>query len=169
MKRRLAAALVCLIVVAGPTLGYVPAWAQLPPPAGPRLPFERLVVPTTITWSLLPPSIDPVMGTDGRIHLAYEMVFTNTTDGTVSVDSVEVVDPARGNRVVGKNQVFTVLDEDVTAQLRPFAKPSICQCARDYPATLARESPRSCTSTSHSKISRASPTRSLIGYPPPKQ
>ena len=132
MKRRLDGALVCLIAVAGAALGCVPASAQLPPAAGQRLPFERLVVPTSMTWSVLPPSIDPVMGTDGRIHLAYEMLFTNTTDGTVSVDSVEVVDPARGNRVVGKNQVFTMLDEDVTGQLHPFARLPTCLCARDY-------------------------------------
>ncbi len=131
MKRRLAA-LVCLIAVAGAALGYVPASAQLPPAAGQRLPFERLVVPTTFAWSVLPPSIDPVMGTDGQIHLAYEMLFTNTTDGTVNVDSVEVIDPARGNRVVGKNQVFTMLDEDITAQFHPFARLPTCLCARDY-------------------------------------
>ncbi len=131
MKRRLAA-LVCLIAVVGPPLGYVPASAQLPPAAGQRLPFEKLVVPTTFAWSVLPPSIDPVMGTDGQIHLAYEMLFTNTTDGTVNVDSVEVIDPARGNRVVGKNQVFTMLDEDITAQFHPFARLPTCLCARDY-------------------------------------
>ncbi len=50
----------------------------------------------------------------------------------LGVDSVEVVDPARDNRVVGKNQVFTVLDEDVTAQFHSFAKPPTCLCARDY-------------------------------------
>ena len=54
------------------------------------------------------------MGTDGRIHLAYEMLFTNTvkllfpntTNGTVRLDSVEVVDPAHDNKVVGINHVF---------------------------------------------------------------
>lgn len=132
MTRRLEAALICFIAVAGVALGCVAASAQLMAADGQGLPFERLAVPTTLAWSAIPPSIDPVVGTDGRIHLAYEMLFTNTTGGTVSVDSVEVVDPARDNKVVGRNQVFTLLDEDVTAQLRPFARPFTCLCARDY-------------------------------------
>ncbi len=115
MTRRSNIALVSLIAVVGGALGYLPASAQLTPAVHQSLPFEKLVVPTTLAWSVLPPSIDPVMGTDGRIHLAYEMLFTNTakllspdtTNGTVSVNSVEVVDPARDNKVVAIDQVFT--------------------------------------------------------------
>ena len=140
MTRRSNIALVSLIAVVGGALGYLPASAQLTPAAHQSLPFEKLVVPTTLGWSVLPPSIDPVMGTDGRIHLAYEMLFTNTakllspdtTNGTVSVNSVEVVDPARDNKVVAIDQVFTAKNEDVTAQLHPFAKPFICLCTDDY-------------------------------------
>lgn len=77
-RRRSNIALVSLIAVVGGALGYLPASAQLTPAAHESLPVEKLVVPTTLAWSVLPPSIDPVMGTDGRIHLAYEMLFTNT-------------------------------------------------------------------------------------------
>ena len=140
MARRSTIAMVSLIAGVGAALGYLPASAQLTPAAHPSLPSEKLVVPTTLAWSVLPPSIDPVMGTDGRIHLAYEMLFTNTakllspdtTDSTVSVNSVEVVDPARDNKVVATDQVFTAKNEDVTAQLHLFAKPFICLCADDY-------------------------------------
>jgi Peptidase family M23 len=140
MTRRPNIALVSLIAVVGGALVYLPASAQLTPATHKSLPFEKLVVPTTLAWSVLPPSIDPVMGTDGRIHLVYEMLFTNTakllfpetTNGTVSVNSVEVVDPARDNKVVGIDQVFTAKHEDVTAQLHPLAKPFSCLCADDY-------------------------------------
>ncbi len=144
MTRRLNIALGSLIAVIGGGLGSLPASAQLTPATHLSLPFEKLAVPTTLVWSVLPPSIDPVMGTDGRIHLAYEMLFTNTakllspdtTNGTVSVNSVEVVDPARDNKVVGIDQVFTAKNEDITAQLHPFAKPFICLCADDYSQKL---------------------------------
>jgi hypothetical protein len=138
--RRLNIALIPLIAVVGGALVYMPASAQPTPATDQSLPFERLVVPTTLAWSVLPPSIDPVVGTDGRIHLAYELLFTNTvkllfpntTNGTVRVDSVEVVDPAHDNKVVGINQVFTPKNGDITAQVYSFAKPATCLCADDY-------------------------------------
>jgi len=139
-RRRSNIALVSLIAVVGGVLGYLPASAQLAPAAHKSLPVEKLVVPTTLAWSVLPSSIDPVMGTDGRIHLAYEMLFTNTvklllpntTNGTVRLDFVEVVDPAHDNKVVGINHVLASNNEDVTAQLYSLAKTSTCLCADDY-------------------------------------
>src|SRR5260370_38299450 len=70
MTRRSNIALVSLIAVVGGALGYLPASAQLTPAAHQSLPFEKLVVPTTLAWSVLPPSIAPVLGTDGRTPLA---------------------------------------------------------------------------------------------------
>ena len=64
-RRRSNMALVSLIAVVGVALGYLPASAQLAPAAHQSLPFEKLVVPTTLAWSVLPQSIDPVMGTEG--------------------------------------------------------------------------------------------------------
>ncbi len=138
--RRLNIALVPLIAVLGGALGCPPASAQPTPAAGQNLPFERLVVPTTLAWSALPPSIDPVMGTDGRIHLAYEMLFINTVKllfpntahGVVRLDSVEVIDPAHDNTVVGINHVVGPKNENITARVYSFAKPSTCMCADDY-------------------------------------
>ncbi len=138
--RRLNIDLVLIIAVVSGALARMPASAQPTPAAGQNLPFEKLVVPTTLAWSVLPPSIDPVMGTDGRIHLAYEMLFTNTvkllfpntTNSAVRVDSVEVVDPAHDNKIVGINHVFGPKNEDLTAQFYSLAKPSTCLCADDY-------------------------------------
>lgn len=135
MKRRLDATVICVIAVVVAALGYVPASAQ-PLAESQRLPFEKLVVRTTLTWSVLAPSIDLVMGTDGRVHLAYEMLFTNTTGGAVSVDSVEVVDPDHNNEVVGINRVFTMLDQDITAEIRPFSLKSRSLEAPDYSHVL---------------------------------
>ena len=54
MTRRLNIALVSLIAVVGGALGYLPASAQLTSAAHQSLPFEKLVVPTTLAWSVLP-------------------------------------------------------------------------------------------------------------------
>jgi hypothetical protein len=64
-RRRSNIALVSPIAVVGVALGYLPASAQLAPAAHQSLRFEKLVVPTTLAWSVLPQSIDPVMGTEG--------------------------------------------------------------------------------------------------------
>jgi hypothetical protein len=38
-------------------------------------------------------SPDPVVGADGRIHLAYELLLVNLTPSPVTIDSVEALNP----------------------------------------------------------------------------
>jgi Peptidase family M23 len=47
---------------------------------------------------LQPP--DPVKGSDGKLHLVYELVLTNSSPGTATVQSVETIDSGSGE-VVG--------------------------------------------------------------------
>jgi hypothetical protein len=54
-----------------------------------------------------------------------KLLFPNTTNGTVSLDSVEVVDPAHDNKVVGTNHVFASNNEDVTALFYSLANFSL--------------------------------------------
>jgi murein DD-endopeptidase MepM/ murein hydrolase activator NlpD len=44
--------------------------------------------------------VEPVVGTDDRAHLAYELRLTNITAAILKVERVLVLDPSRGGRVV---------------------------------------------------------------------
>src|SRR5215213_7979434 len=57
---------------------------------------------------LQPP--DPVKGSDGKRHLVYELVLTNTSPGTATVQSVDTIDSGSGE-VVG-----TVAGEDIASR-----------------------------------------------------
>jgi hypothetical protein len=61
------------------------------PPGGidPSTRFTPLTASTLRTPS-------PVTGTDGKTHLAYELVLTNMTVTTVELDELQVLDPASG-------------------------------------------------------------------------
>jgi Peptidase family M23 len=72
-------------------------------------------------WSVIGPPVVPVKGTDGRIHLAYEILFTNVVADAVRVVSVEMIDPDEDDVPVGENSVFALDGTDVTSQLRIFS------------------------------------------------
>jgi hypothetical protein len=76
-----------------------------------------------LTWLLLGSGIYPVKGSDGLIHVAYALQCTNSWSMTATIKSVEVVDPARGNQVSGKNRVLDIKNEDVTGQVKLFTLP----------------------------------------------
>src|SRR3954468_19896336 len=59
-----------------------------------------------LTWHLVGSGIHPVKGSDGLIHLAYALQFTNSWSVPATIKSVEVVDPAHGNQASGKNRVL---------------------------------------------------------------
>jgi hypothetical protein len=77
-----------------------------------------------LSWRLLGPSIQPVPGSDGKVHLAYSMMFTNSWRGPATVKSIEVVDPSHDNAVTGTNQVLSLNNEDITGQLRLLSRPA---------------------------------------------
>jgi hypothetical protein len=76
-----------------------------------------------LTWHVVGSGIYPVKGSDGLIHLAYALQVTNSWSLTATIKSVEVVDPARGNQVSGKNRVLDIKNEDVTGQVKLFTLP----------------------------------------------
>ena len=76
-----------------------------------------------LTWHVVGSGIYPVKGSDGLIHLAYALQVTNSWNLTATIKSVEVVDPARGNQVSGKNRVLDIKNEDVTGQVKLFTLP----------------------------------------------
>ena len=76
-----------------------------------------------LTWHLVGSGIHPVKGSDGLIHLAYALQATNSWSLPATIQSVEVVDPARGNQVSGKNRVLAIKNEDVTGLVKLFTLP----------------------------------------------
>jgi hypothetical protein len=87
---------------------------------------DGLRYPLTIgpAWHLVGSGVYPVRGSDGLIHLAFGMQFTNTWNIPMTIQSVEVVDPGQNNKPTGKNRVLSIKDEDVTGQLKLFSLPS---------------------------------------------
>jgi hypothetical protein len=92
----------------------------------PGLPPEELeppLLPTFAAWSVLPGPLAPVAGTDGKIHLVYELLFINVTLEPLRIESLQVVDPTRGNLSVGTNRVFAADGVEVTARFRHLTLP----------------------------------------------
>jgi murein DD-endopeptidase MepM/ murein hydrolase activator NlpD len=87
---------------------------------------------TPALWSVLAPPLKPVAGTDSRVHLSYELLFTNVTKAAVRVQAVEVIDPAHPNQTLGQNLVMTDEGDDVTNRLRPLAISPITLGKADY-------------------------------------
>jgi hypothetical protein len=73
-----------------------------------------------LTWHLVGSGIYAVKGSDGLIHLAYALQVTNSWSLPATIKSVELVDPARGNQVSGRNRVLEIKNEDVTGQVKLF-------------------------------------------------
>lgn len=115
----------CLVAVAAAAIAGLAnpsAWAQSAAKIahnGRNLLMDPLVA-TPVVWSVIATPVSPVKGTDGHIHLAYEMLFTNLSTEPARLQSIQVVDPAQNNRVVGTNRVITVKNEDATTQFLPL-------------------------------------------------
>ena len=114
----LATALAALPVVAD---AQAEARGHARPPAA--LPPSEQIVVAPLVWSVVASPVVPVHGSDGRVHLAYELFVANLSADTVRVHAIDVVDPARGNRVVAPNRVVDVQEADVSKLLRRLARP----------------------------------------------
>lgn len=106
----------------------------------PDNPVTRVDNPGTLTaieWSVVATPVHPVKGSDGLFHLAYEIKFANVTGSatTVKIDSVEVVDPEDGNRVITTVKNIAFDGTDITYKLRSFDVP-ISFGAANYSDTL---------------------------------
>jgi len=110
---------VCLPFLAAQESPRQDGYAPLTSGDGLRYPLE--IGP--LTWHLVGSGIHPVKGSDGLIHLAYALQITNAWSVPATIKSVELIDPARGNQVSGKNRVLDIKSEDVTGQVRLFTLP----------------------------------------------
>ncbi|MGH9839030.1 MAG: M23 family metallopeptidase [Blastocatellia bacterium] len=87
-----------------------------------------------IVWSVLATPIYPVRGTDGRIHLVYELHASNITGAAVRVRAIEVLD-AKDNQVTGTNRIITVDGANVTGKIRKLGGQATLTAA-DYTERL---------------------------------
>lgn len=75
-----------------------------------------------MVWSVVAPPLVLVKGSDARIHLAYELLFTNVTHTAVRLDAVEIVDPL-DHRIIGTlNRMEAIGGEDITSMLRRYSR-----------------------------------------------
>lgn len=88
-----------------------------------------------VVWSVLATPIYPVRGTDGRIHLVYELHVSNITGSPVRVRAIEVLN-AKDNQVTGANQVVAVDGANVTGKIRKLGGEATLTAA-DYTERLS--------------------------------
>ncbi|MBL6080050.1 M23 family metallopeptidase [Belnapia sp. T18] len=75
---------------------------------------------TPAVWSVVQGPIVPVLGSDGRHHLAYAIRFLNLAGSRVTIEAVTPVDPARENIPVGSDKVQDGGGRQVTGMIRPY-------------------------------------------------
>jgi hypothetical protein len=106
------------------------SFAQEAPPPGWYRPLtngDGLRYPLEIaplTFHVLGSGIYPVKGSDGKMHLAFGIQFANSWKMPATIKSVEVVDPAHGDQVTGKNQVLDFNNDNVTGMVKLFTLPN---------------------------------------------
>jgi hypothetical protein len=76
-----------------------------------------------LVWHLVGSGIYPVKASDGLVHVAFAMQFTNPSGIPATLQSMEVVDPSQKSKPTGMNRVLSIKDEDVTGQLKLFTRP----------------------------------------------
>lgn len=94
------------------------------------LPADPLMV-SPLVWTVLSPTIDPVPGTDGRIHLIYGLNVNNASRHDVQLTRVEVLD-GQENLITGTSKVVSADGQDLTGKVRLFSLPQPTQDAADF-------------------------------------
>ena len=107
-KWYLSTRLVALVAVMALSTGVLGATAAFPQPTSEAAVADQAAggaanAPTAQLTPLVVSTFarpHPVLGTDNRIHLAYELQLTNIAATTLTIDRVQVLDPSRDARVV---------------------------------------------------------------------
>lgn len=90
---------------------------------------------SAVFWSVLAEPIFPVKGTDGRIHLVYELNVSNASRYTVNLDGIEALD-GRTGLPTGENRATSSDGQDITWKIRPFSVAGQTQTAADFTGHL---------------------------------
>jgi hypothetical protein len=88
-----------VVAMSGPGLPTRPATASSKAaPVASAAPDTGGGKQTPLLMRVLDPP-EPVKGTDGKYHLVYELVLTNSSPGTATVQSIQTIDPKTGEVV----------------------------------------------------------------------
>jgi murein DD-endopeptidase MepM/ murein hydrolase activator NlpD len=121
----LAAAIACSCACAQTTPKLVAPAPVLLPSSKPSEPLAA----GPLGWKLLGEQIYAAPGSDGLYHVAYALVFTSEYHGAVTIKSIEVLDPDKNFQPTGTNLMLSIKNENITAQVRPFALPATFDAA----------------------------------------
>jgi murein DD-endopeptidase MepM/ murein hydrolase activator NlpD len=104
-------ALVCLAMLFR-TIGNAQQGRYFPPTGnGDGLRYPLVFAP--VVWDVGGP-VAVAPGSDGQVHLAYTLKFTNVYGAGVKLSSLEVVDPFANYKVIGVNKVVAADNTDIT-------------------------------------------------------
>ena len=84
-----------------------------------------------MVWSVVSVPIHPVEGTDGLVHLVYELNVRNDSRYTLDLTALDVLD-SRTGQPTGRNQVVSMDGQDVSGKIRPFALTNPSQTSTDF-------------------------------------
>ena len=85
--------------------------------------FTALVVTPTTTPA-------PVLATDGKVHLAYELLLTNAAPVPYALSSLEIVDPDSGDTL------RTIGEDDIQREVRRLDAPGEAKGVKSGPVTI---------------------------------
>ena len=125
-KWYLSTRLVALVAVMALSTGVLGATAAFPQPPSEAAVADQAAggaanAPTAQLTPLVVSTFarpHPVLGTDNRIHLAYELQLTNIAATTLTIERVQVLDPSRDARVVDE-----LSGEELDSRLIVFGGP----------------------------------------------
>ena len=98
-------------------------------------PVSNPAMVSPIVWSVVSVPIYPVKGTDGRVHLVYEINVRNDSRYLLDLATIDTVDAVTG-QPTGRNQAISADGQDVTGKLRPFALANPTQTSADFSQQL---------------------------------
>ena len=104
--------------------------AAAPRNTGPFPPYDPFL-PGPLAWSVLAAPIKPVLGTDGLVHLIYEVQIQNASRRYTRIPNFEILD-AQEQPITAGNQILSADGVDVTGKVRPFALPAATQSTSDF-------------------------------------
>ena len=88
-----------------------------------------------LVWSVVSVPIHPVKGTDGRVHLVYEVNVRNDSRYLLDLTTIDTLDAVTG-QPTGRNQAISSDGQDLIGKLRPFALAKPTQSSGDFSKQL---------------------------------
>jgi len=92
-------------------------------------------VVSPLVWSVVSDPIRPVKGTDGRVHVVYELNVRNDSRYILELTTIDTLD-AVTDQPSGQNQAISADGQEVTGKVRSFALANPTQTSADFSQQL---------------------------------